>query len=418
MITFTNKNLIASYISFGLVGFLGIAINILLLSYSGPEILGRFNYAFSILILASQFCVGGTQLSLLNHSMKFINRKSELSFMVGSSILLCVLFSIIFGFAIFLLNNINEINFYLSKTKLSSSLFLIAIFLFSVNKLLLSFINALNLIISYAFFNALRYIFLLLVIIGLAYSNLLDFHIQDCFLISEVFLLFSLLFFTILKVCSIGVPKKRWLKRHLFFGMKGFVGGFMMEMNSKVDILILSNLMGFYAAGIYSFAAMITEGFLQVYVVIKNNIDPIFSALLKEKKTNQISLEVIRIRRILIPIFFIFGIVLICSYKFIFDFFFRLDPGLILKSFQSFFILMIGILIASYYRPFVGLLIQIGKPEVYSIIILSSVILNILLNLILIPFFGIEGAAISTSIAFVIESYLLFKLGSAYKNFM
>lgn len=416
MSALSNKNIVASYASFGFIGFLGVTINIFLLSFSGLDVLGRYNYTFAFLILASQFCVGGTQFSLLNHSIRFKNRKSELSFIIGSSILVCFFFSIIFAVASVLLNNFHYINIYLSQAKLNSLLFLIAIFLFSVNKIILVFINSLNLLISYAFLNALRYIFLFFVIIAFTYLNLLEGFIQDCFLVSETLLLATLLFFIIFNVSGIGMPKKRWLKRHLSFGVRGFVGGLLMEINSKVDVILLGTLLGFHAAGIYSFAAMITEGFSQVYIVIKNNIDPIFSSYLKLKKNAEISAEILKIRQIYIPILLIFGIVLICLFRFIFEWVFNLNSEVISESFPSFFILMIGILIASFYRPFVGLLIQLGKPELYSLVILISAILNILLSLTFIPYFGIEGAALSTSIAFVAESFFLFRLASIIRN--
>jgi O-antigen/teichoic acid export membrane protein len=49
------------------------------------------------------------------------------------------------------------------------------------------------------------------------------------------------------------------------------------------------------------------------------------------------------------------------------------------------------------------------KTVVLSVIIFSSAILNILLNIILIPLFGLKGAAITTLLSFLVEMFLLIK---------
>jgi len=57
-----------------------------------------------------------------------------------------------------------------------------------------------------------------------------------------------------------------------------------------------------------------------------------------------------------------------------------------------------------------NLIAGIGKPKTVTAIILSAALFNVLLNLLLIPRFGILGAAFSTSI-----SYLIMLITSTYK---
>ncbi|WP_419671378.1 polysaccharide biosynthesis C-terminal domain-containing protein [Aliarcobacter butzleri] len=79
------------------------------------------------------------------------------------------------------------------------------------------------------------------------------------------------------------------------------------------------------------------------------------------------------------------------------------------ESWKVLTLLIVLMSMASFYRPFIGLLNQINKPEKFSQIILISVLLNIIMNIFLIPIFGIFGAAISTGLVFILESYLIYK---------
>ncbi|MCK4669641.1 MAG: flippase [Nanoarchaeota archaeon] len=75
-------------------------------------------------------------------------------------------------------------------------------------------------------------------------------------------------------------------------------------------------------------------------------------------------------------------------------------------------ILSIGIIIYTIAHLNICMLLAIGKPRTNMWIILSAAILNLILNIILIQFFGIIGAALATSICYLI----IFILSNAYLN--
>jgi O-antigen/teichoic acid export membrane protein len=70
--------------------------------------------------------------------------------------------------------------------------------------------------------------------------------------------------------------------------------------------------------------------------------------------------------------------------------------------------------LVSFLRPFIGLLISLNKPFYFSIIIFGSVLINLILNLVLIPKIGINGAALATGFAFIFETVLLFYIGKKF----
>jgi O-antigen/teichoic acid export membrane protein len=72
-----------------------------------------------------------------------------------------------------------------------------------------------------------------------------------------------------------------------------------------------------------------------------------------------------------------------------------------------FAILMLGLAASSPWMPFNQVLLMGGKPGWHTIYILLSVAANVVLNLLLVPYYGLLGAAIATAIAFVFSALLL-----------
>ena len=77
------------------------------------------------------------------------------------------------------------------------------------------------------------------------------------------------------------------------------------------------------------------------------------------------------------------------------------------RSYLPFTTIIIGILIASGYLPFQNILIMFNRPSSQSLIIVSIVIINIILNWIFIPILGINGAALGTSLSTISSVYII-----------
>jgi len=67
----------------------------------------------------------------------------------------------------------------------------------------------------------------------------------------------------------------------------------------------------------------------------------------------------------------------------------------------------VGISVNAGYRPFLGVLLQGERPGSHTILVACVAITNILLNAVLIPHFGIYGAAAATSVAYIVEAVVL-----------
>ena len=75
------------------------------------------------------------------------------------------------------------------------------------------------------------------------------------------------------------------------------------------------------------------------------------------------------------------------------------------STWPIFAILSVGIVLKSGYNAFYGVLLQGGRPGTHTLFVLCVVACNVILNAMLIPLYGIYGAALATAVVFVLEAF-------------
>ena len=315
----SKKSIALNYLSFMIVGSAGVVINIFLLSTYSTEILGRFNFFLTCVVLFSQLSVGGIQFLVLKYNAHFFKRYQEVSSIVISAVLLSLIFSIVVISSLVYLSPFIGNLFNLDYFQDDMIFILPAVVFFSLNKILLMSLNGLNRMTEYAFFNALRYVLLLLVVVFFYWLDFSERNIQVVLSVSEGLLFLILMTYLFVKIIKPTWPKKRWIKRHFSFGIRSMIGGALMEVNTRIDVLMIGAFLGYTAVGIYSFAAMIAEGFAQVFIVLKNNVDPIFGCAFQDRNNNKIAETISRIRKSYIPILILLGIMMVALYPVVFE---------------------------------------------------------------------------------------------------
>ena len=70
-------------------------------------------------------------------------------------------------------------------------------------------------------------------------------------------------------------------------------------------------------------------------------------------------------------------------------------------------IMLIGVSISVLYRPFLGLLLQAGRPGAYTLLSAAVLAVNSALCFTLVPVLGVYGAAVSVSAAYAVEALLV-----------
>lgn len=79
-----------------------------------------------------------------------------------------------------------------------------------------------------------------------------------------------------------------------------------------------------------------------------------------------------------------------------------------MAGYPAMFALVIGLLARSFAGPLQGLMIATGNQNMTALAMGSVLLINVSFNLLLIPKYGLLGAAMATALAFTVESFLLY----------
>lgn len=174
-------------------------------------------------------------------------------------------------------------------------------------------------------------------------------------------------------------------------------------MYMRTDQIMIKNMLGTYELGLYSAGTRIYEGWIMVFVVISTSLLPAIAEL---KKSSLEQYEK-RLSQLFSLLFWgaMMGSVFVAIYS---EEIIRLVFGQKFMGAQAVFMLVmwsapfaaIGSLTARY------LTIERMERKI-AIRTVAALFINVSLNMVLIPFYGIEGAAIATLIAIIFGNYLI-----------
>jgi len=190
-------------------------------------------------------------------------------------------------------------------------------------------------------------------------------------------------------------PKWAIAKESLSSGIKANVSHLCLFMLFRVDIFLINYFLGMEQAGLYSIAVLISELLQKIANTSGTILYPKVSGG-STKSSQTLSIRVL---------IFVLGAGLIFSI-FLFIFGKALIILLFKKEFApaatSLYYLLPGTVIMAGGKIVLFSLWGKGFPRITIIVPLAALILNTALNLVLIPKLGIEGAAISTSLSFIL----------------
>lgn len=389
------------------MGFSGIIINFIIIKTTGKEALGVFNQVYALYAILAQLGAGGIHFSILRDISFFDDSRKKAESIAGALLLSSITSLIIIIFIWYIKEYIglffNSIN--IAK---GLSYALPGIYFFVINKVLINIINGANHMRAFALYQSIRYLLTLVFITILIIIEKPYYFFPISLTASEVILTIILIPYCLIKINRPFFNKNIifWIKRHWTFGTKGFLSGLLTTANTRIDILMLGIFVDDNVVGIYSFTSMITDGFSQIPLIIRKNIDPLFGKCFSKNNIKKIEKISSNIRRVFFPIMLIIIFISIVIYYFSIKLI--ISGSSFDTSLHIFIILMFGIAINSLYRPFKGIFMQGGRPGYYTLMVIFLTITNITLNTMLIPYIHIYGAAISTSMVYILESISVF----------
>jgi O-antigen/teichoic acid export membrane protein len=389
-----------NFASLAIMTVSGIGMHLLISWIYGASIYGVFNQVYAVYIVASQFAVVGIHLSVLKHSSEYREDSEITTSLLQAGVLLASGFSIV---TVLIITGIrNWIGDVYQSPEISTGILYLTpgLVFFSLNKVMLSYLNGLSRIKEYALFQSGRFVFLiisLLIIIGVGSPG---YVLPVIFSISEilVFVLVLLRLPEFFSSINLEVVLK-WIQRHFSFGIKSFFSNVLLDLNTRVDVLILGYLSGDDVVGIYSLAIVLIEGLYQIPVALRVNYSPILVTQIVQNKWNDLLETVRKGRKFTYLFMLVVGVAAILAFHLGIQLYGQGSEYA--QSLPLFIILMTALVISSGYLPFGNIILQAGYPGKHSLMIMIQVLINIILNIILASQFGAMGSAIATGISLI-----------------
>ncbi len=399
-----SRHVVANMVGLGVAGAAGVLLLLLIALLHGPEALGRFNLLFAMHLIGAQIATLGLHVSVVRHLSPLVDDPQSRSPVLRGAVLATLVSAGTAAGLLWLARGV--VAALLGRPGLEGPIGWVAlgILLFALNKVLLAALTGLGRLGLHAALTAARGV-LLLASLGLLTA--LGFVGEDLVLvlvITEVALLVPLLVALGSEVFG-GGRSRGWVATHLRFGVLGAGSSLLTEINVRVDVLVLAAFVDDRAIGIYTLAATLAEAALQVPMVYRIVLGPTVVRLLALRDTSGLA-TLVRTTRVrlwagmaglsaitvgVVPL-------LIVGTGLDSDF---IDGRAVLA------VLLVGVSVASGYVPFGLLLAHGGQPLAQTGFVVGLVVLNLIGNLLLIPTFGLLGAATATAVTNVVSVPLL-----------
>jgi O-antigen/teichoic acid export membrane protein len=220
------------------------------------------------------------------------------------------------------------------------------------------------------------------------------------FLITSIIEIMFLIYFVSKKVAIKISFDLEIIKEQIKFGIKFFLGGLFNQENRRLDSFLINFFVGTYGLGIYSVAVSLTEILLNVSNIFSRVI---FSSSAVSKNNENLPITTAAIRQ---NLFFmtVFAVILsfllkpIILFLYSSKFIFSLQPALILLP---------GIVALGVSGVIGYSLTGYGKPEEVTKSAGIAFVFTLVLDLILIPKYGVNGAALASTIAYATSAFYL-----------
>ncbi len=192
-----------------------------------------------------------------------------------------------------------------------------------------------------------------------------------------------------------------FIKHSYGFGMRAFVSMFLISLLVRADIVIVKRLLDYSQVGIYSIAAHVVD----MLQVASNLVGSLLLAKLSDTAEETEKWQLMKKMLMLFSVFLLVGnLGFMLLGKYVLGIFFGLD---FVPAYAVYLWLIPASFGLSFGSLFNNYLNSKGFPIVTIVIAGLALLLNIGLNYLMIPLWGINGAALATSIAYLFWFFLI-----------
>lgn len=186
----------------------------------------------------------------------------------------------------------------------------------------------------------------------------------------------------------------------LIYGLKGHVGNVLVQLVYRFDTFLIVYFLGVAQQGFYSIAVLLAEKLSHLPNSIQIVLFPRVSSLSRE----QANLVTPRVVRTTLLIMIVGGILLAASSEFLIRLFYgqKFMPAL-----PAMRLLVPGVVFLSIFKVLASDLSGRDRRTYISIAAAVAFVINAVLNFVLIPRWGISGAAVASTVAYFLQSAVI-----------
>ncbi len=372
-------------------GSLNILLSIILARYLGPKEFGILNYLLALLFLFNVFTSFGINPVLVNQLIR--NKIGDHILIMNAyyfRLILSLINYIIFLFIIYLFNK-NDLYF-------TYSLILGLALIFKSSEIIFSFFEA-KLLLKYIVISQLigllsSFLIIIYVILNNLGNNYLYFALVFDFII--VFLFINFFYFIKEGKLFIKIDFLK-TKKLLIKSFPILITSLSIYLYMRIDQIMINRILDEYNLGIYSVSVRYIEIFHFIPKIIMISYLPI---ILKSKKYN---LDLKNLNSFLFKVSLIVVLFILITSKFLIPYIFGqyYDESVFTTLVLSFSLIFVFFGVANEHWY-----IDKSYQKYYALYVFLGALVNIFLNLILIPKFGISGAAYSTLLTYFLIIFL------------
>ncbi|MCF8258647.1 MAG: polysaccharide biosynthesis C-terminal domain-containing protein, partial [Flavobacteriales bacterium] len=197
-------------------------------------------------------------------------------------------------------------------------------------------------------------------------------------------------------------------KRDFNYGIKALWGALFLDSSTKVDVLMLGAFTDARTTGIYTFISLASDLFLQFMTMVRSWVNPkvtrtymdrdrpMFREFLKEQALQSYAVGT--------------GFMALVCVGFVVSAFAIPEYAAYRAGLPSLLVLSFFLCLCAGFFPLLQVFGQIGRPMTQSATYAILFISNVLLNLLLIPWLGMIGAALGTGLAYMVYVLVFLRL--------
>lgn len=387
----------------------GLSVSVLMARYLQPNLYGVFNYAQSFVGLFIVFATLGLDGVVVKELVKNSNRRDEL---LGTAFLLRL-----FGFIFLIIVLLVVINFMPNNKEDNIYIYIYACCILFQSFNVIDFFFQSTVQSKYSVYSrGVGFVIssLLKILLIILKAPLIAFVLV--LVVESLILALSLVFYYIKN--GFLLSKWRWsislAKEILKQSWPLILSGIVVAIYMKIDQIMIKNILGDNEVGQYSAAVKLSEAWYFIPLVISNSL---FPAIINAKKTNSLSYEQ-RIKKLYSFLLWISVLVALMTtffgdwaIHFLYGDNYSLTSHVLKIHIWAGVFVALGVVSTKWF-----IIEDLQKYSFYRA--LSGAIVNVILNIYLIPKYGISGAAYATLIAQFIASYMFNLFSKAtYPNF-